>query len=89
MSESRPNTSLWFTTRPGLSLDYVKEQSTASGLTKLRRVCNKLSMFSRYTIYSFSREIIQVTRRKHGTEYAKDAATHKQLNSAIEDYDML
>jgi hypothetical protein len=54
---------------------------------KLQRLCTAIGLFKRNTYYSFRRNAIVETRRKHGTEAARDLAFHKPDGRALFAYD--
>lgn len=64
-----------------------KPMRLASANFKLQDMCKYVGLFGRNTVYGFRRTMIQEVRRKHGTEYAKDAASHAVHTDAIEYHD--
>ncbi|CAN9083863.1 unnamed protein product [Alternaria alternata] len=55
--------------------------------TKLQQLCVSIGLTARNTYYSFRRSAIIETRRKHGTEAAKDIAFHKPEANSLFFYD--
>jgi hypothetical protein len=54
---------------------------------KLNKLCVSIGLTERNTYYSFRRSAIIETRRKHGTEVAKDLAMHKPEANSLFFYD--
>jgi hypothetical protein len=54
---------------------------------KLNKLCVSIGLYQRNTYYSLRRSAIIETRRKHGTETAKDLALHKATGNSLLFYD--
>jgi hypothetical protein len=58
-------------------IDVFKPMRSSALNPKLQDLCISIGLLARNTYYSFRRTAIVETRRKHGSEAARDLAFHK------------